>query len=101
VDCRNTPDLLEVPADKHVKLITRTSGCKILDIVNVSFGGKQRKSIQATLLLSADQEKKSVRLKAYEQMRRLKYEQTFRSGFNIPKGNYRFSSPCQMVIPTQ
>jgi hypothetical protein len=41
-----------------VKLITRTSGCKILDIVNVSFGGTQRKSIQATSLLSANQNKK-------------------------------------------
>jgi len=74
---------------------------KVLDTVNVSFGGTQRKSIQATFLLSADQKKKSMRLKAHEKMRRLKYEQTFRSGFNTPKGNYRFSSPCQLVIATQ
>lgn len=86
MDCGNTPDLLEVFADKHAKLITLQSWCKILDIFNGSFGGTQHKSTQETFLLSADQKKKKERmpLKVHEQLRRLKYEQTIRSGLNIP-----------------
>jgi hypothetical protein len=68
--------------------------------VNVSFGGTQHMGTQATFLLSADLTK-CMLLKAYEQLGRLNYEQTFRSGFNIPKGNYRFSSPCQIAVPTE